>query len=244
MREAAFINQELHRRSNPSNFVEIMSEPSTHASQRVIWLVRHGNRVDFATADWGETAARPHDPPLSADGVVQAREVGKRLKTEPIAHLFASPFLRTVETAAEISRELNLPVKIEDGFCEQLLPNWFPTRPELLAPAELSKTFPQVDPGYQASGCFTWPETEDQMHSRTAKTIRVLLGKFDGNFLIVTHGAPLLGICRALLGREEKIHFGLCCLVKLARHGDEWRLELDGSDESHLSAPRSGLRLV
>ena len=67
---------------------------------RTVWLVRHGNRQDFVDRSWRETAARPHDPPLSADGREQARETGRFLAGEPIDHLFASPFLRAVETAA------------------------------------------------------------------------------------------------------------------------------------------------
>ena len=212
--------------------------------QRTIWLVRHGNRADFVSPDWGDTASRPYDPPLSADGVVQAREVGRRLRQEKIDHLFSSPFLRTVETASQIAIELGLPVKIEDGFGELLLPNWFPTPPALLTTGELAQRFPQVDAAYVSLVRSAHPETEEAMRSRTAQAIDRLSRRFVGNFLIVTLGATLLGVSRALLGRDTKIHHGLCCLVKLAQHGGKWRLELDGSDESHLSGPGSGLRLA
>lgn len=61
-----------------------------------IWICRHGNRIDFVDPSW-----KGSDPYLSPDGIIQAKETGKRLKDENIQHIFASPFFRTVETAFE-----------------------------------------------------------------------------------------------------------------------------------------------
>jgi hypothetical protein len=36
-----------------------------------IYVTRHGEREDFKNKQWRETAERPHDPPLSADGLTQ-----------------------------------------------------------------------------------------------------------------------------------------------------------------------------
>ena len=55
--------------------------------------------MDFVDPAWAQKSDRPHDCPLSPDGVVQARETGRRLGGEDISHLFASPFLRAAETA-------------------------------------------------------------------------------------------------------------------------------------------------
>ncbi|MBV8884961.1 MAG: histidine phosphatase family protein, partial [Chroococcidiopsidaceae cyanobacterium CP_BM_RX_35] len=66
---------------------------------QTVWLARHGNRIDFVNPEWFKTAERRYDPHLSDDGVVQAQQLAQRLKGEGIAHIFASPFLRTVQTA-------------------------------------------------------------------------------------------------------------------------------------------------
>jgi broad specificity phosphatase PhoE len=46
------------------------------------------------------------------------------LKKEKIAHIFASPFLRTVQTANAVAEMLNLPIKLETGLSEWLNPVW------------------------------------------------------------------------------------------------------------------------
>ena len=66
---------------------------------QTVWIARHGNRIDFVNPDWFLTAERPYDPHLSEDGHVQAKQLANRLKGEGISHIFASPFLRTVQTA-------------------------------------------------------------------------------------------------------------------------------------------------
>ena len=76
-------------------------------SQR-IWIIRHGNREDFQNPGWAKTAQRPFDPALSPDGETQAKEVGRRLQDEPIHCVFASPFLRTIQTASHIAEALDL----------------------------------------------------------------------------------------------------------------------------------------
>jgi len=40
-------------------------------------------------------------------------QLGQRLKREDIAHIFASPFLRTVQTANQVAEALDLPIKLE-----------------------------------------------------------------------------------------------------------------------------------
>jgi len=81
----------------------IMSE-----AKQYLFIVRHGDRWDYAHPDWKQTANRWGDPPLSNLGHQQARETGMFLdsviaKTPEIAasdfKLLCSPFLRTIQTA-------------------------------------------------------------------------------------------------------------------------------------------------
>jgi broad specificity phosphatase PhoE len=83
---------------------------------QIVWIARHANRLDFVNPDWFLTAERRYDPPLSDDGMIQAQQLAKRLNHEKIKHIFASPFLRTVQTANAVAEVLNLPIKLETGF--------------------------------------------------------------------------------------------------------------------------------
>ena len=70
---------------------------------QIVWIARHANRLDFVYPDWFLTAKRRYDPPLSDDGMIQAQQLAKRLKGKKITHIFASPFLRTIQTANAIA---------------------------------------------------------------------------------------------------------------------------------------------
>lgn len=61
------------------------------------WLVRHG-----ATTAPAGVAIGSSDPPLSAEGVAQARAVGERLTSRPITAVYATDSLRAIETASAI----------------------------------------------------------------------------------------------------------------------------------------------
>lgn len=87
---------------------------------QTIWIARHGNRQDFVDRNWRLSAPMPFDPELSADGAVQAQKLAGRLVGENIQHIFASPSLRTLETANYAAEALDLPIKVEAGLSE-----WF-----------------------------------------------------------------------------------------------------------------------
>jgi len=87
---------------------------------RAVWIVRHGDRLDFADPTWRHTATRPDDPSLAPTGIAQSQALGRQLRRERIAHLFSSPFLRTVETAHLVAAALDLRIKVEPGFSEWL----------------------------------------------------------------------------------------------------------------------------
>ncbi len=115
---------------------------------RAIWIVRHASRLDFEDPTWFRSARRPHDPPLSPRGGAEARLLARRLASEPVAHLFASPFLRAVETAAPLAETLGLPIALEPGLSEWLNAAWFPREPSTLPLEDLARRFPCIDRAY------------------------------------------------------------------------------------------------
>ncbi|CAI9786034.1 unnamed protein product [Fraxinus pennsylvanica] len=67
--------------------------------------MRHGDRMDNFEPLWISTAKRPWDPPLVEAGKIRAYCTGQSLRNKlgfPIHRIFVSPFLRCLQTAAEI----------------------------------------------------------------------------------------------------------------------------------------------
>ena len=198
--------------------------------RQVIWICRHGNRIDSVDPSW-----KGSDPHLSADGVVQAKETGIRLRNEGIQHIFASPFLRTVETAHHIANALDLSVKIEHGACEWLNPDWFPEPPVYVPLDETRRRFPRIDETYQSMVSPKFPESPEELDARCRGAALLLADTYRSSFLVVGHGASVVGFAQGLLGDQRTIESGLCALVTVIRMDGHSNLELNG-DVSHLSS--------
>ncbi|KAL0411748.1 UNVERIFIED_CONTAM: hypothetical protein Slati_3764500 [Sesamum latifolium] len=68
-------------------------------------VMRHGDRLDNFMPLWAASAPRPWDPPLVEDGKVRAFGTGEKFRKQlgfPIHRVFVSPFLRCLQTAAEV----------------------------------------------------------------------------------------------------------------------------------------------
>ncbi|KAJ3120708.1 hypothetical protein HK098_004394 [Nowakowskiella sp. JEL0407] len=88
----------------------------------VLYIVRHGERMDNVDKNWLKTCQSlgydPYDPPLTDKGILQAAATGRFIEDDnysnnsksniPITHVFTSPFLRCVETASQIVSALPL----------------------------------------------------------------------------------------------------------------------------------------
>lgn len=72
-------------------------------TQNVV-VMRHGDRIDLAEPLWSAHADRPWDPPLTSTGKIRAWTTGKRLRSIgfPVHRVVVSPFLRCLQTAAEV----------------------------------------------------------------------------------------------------------------------------------------------
>lgn len=210
---------------------------------QTVWIARHGNRIDFVNPEWFNTAERPYDPYLSPDGLVQARQLARRLVGEGITQIFSSPFLRTVQTAEAIAKTLDLPIKLDWGLGEWLNPEWMKESPEILPLETLRAKFPLIDTTYPM-GTSNYPETWEECLMRTKKVVQRLVATYpDDNLLLIGHGASVVGTAMGLIPTlgETDIHASLCCLVKLVHQQGEWVMELNG-DTSHLSETEEEIR--
>ena len=210
-------------------------------TKQTVWIARHGNRLDFVNPEWFDTAERRYDPPLSKDGFIEAQELGQRLKIENVSHIFASPFLRTIQTANEIAEILNLSIKLEAGLSEWHNSEWMMETPEIHPRELLAKTYPRIDWSYTSLILPKYPETEAQVNKRTGETAKLLVSQFSEDILLVGHGASVWGTTRGLVGGNPDVNASLCCLVKLVYQDNNWQMELNG-DTSHLSKQETNIR--
>ncbi|MDJ1181591.1 histidine phosphatase family protein [Roseofilum casamattae] len=211
---------------------------------QTVWIARHANRLDFVSPEWFNTAERRYDPPLSDDGLIQVKELAHRLKSEKITRIFASPFLRTVQTACGIAEVLDLPVTLDWGLCEWLNGDWMTEMPEIEPFDRLCDRFAKINSTVPIRGIPHYPETEKQCLHRAGKAINKLVTEFpDDELLCVGHGASVLGMTMGLvdgIGKSD-VNASLACLVKVVRNGEQWIMELNG-DTSHLSSSESTIR--
>jgi broad specificity phosphatase PhoE len=212
-----------------------------HRDGDVLWLVRHGSRVDFVDPFWGKTAARPHDPGLSIEGVEQARRVAKRLRSEGIRRIFTSPFLRCAQTAQLVAGQLGAPVHVEPGLGELNNPDWFDGLPELLSLSELSATTAAFDESHEPLHERSYPETIEQAFERATHTALGILDRYPGPTLLVGHAVSVMGIVRGLTGFDGDVFCQVASLFRIERIERQWKLTLNG-DTSHLDEPVAGDR--
>lgn len=255
-------------KSEKSDTSDTSDSDAGHSGQ-VVYLARHGHREDFIGDKWGDrwhrTAERPHDPALSEIGVRQAQELGERLRAgddgatiQPIRHVFASPFLRTVETAAHVAAALGLTVKIEGGICEWLNPEWYRRAPAFLPPEEMERRFPgRIDLSYTSRVVRAFPESDerDDAWPHVRETMARLIAQYgaDGPLLFVGHGSSVAGMAWALGGDEAAARLApkMCSLVRFQRSAPSasspddplfgWEMTLPGCVR-HLSVTEEVLR--
>jgi broad specificity phosphatase PhoE len=93
------------------------SLPEARGKGTRVALIRHGQTA------WNQGAGEERfrgrtDLPLDNVGLDQARALAGRLRSEPIAAVYASPLTRARQTIAPLAEELGLPVQSHDGLLD------------------------------------------------------------------------------------------------------------------------------
>uniref|UniRef100_A0A7N0UQ74 Phosphoglycerate mutase family protein n=1 Tax=Kalanchoe fedtschenkoi TaxID=63787 RepID=A0A7N0UQ74_KALFE len=185
--------------------------------QNVI-VMRHGDRLDNFEPLWTSTAKRPWDPPLVEAGKTRAFCTGRKIRAKsdsPITRVFVSPFLRCVQTAAEVvaalcSKDNNpaaissdgvavdpskVKVAIEPGLCEVLNTRTIrvksvPTNGEWgFKTPELEALFPAGTVDGSVKPVYKelpkWEEDQDCAKKRYAEVIQALADKYPTDNLLL-----------------------------------------------------------
>ena len=129
--------------------------------------------MDFVDPNWVKCATFPFDPPLSSDGIEQARQTAAALQGTGISRVVSSPFLRCMQTAVEIVDALDVPIVLEWGLSEWFNPCWFSSRPELVVANRSNRSDPRIDLNHVSLVRPEFPETKVQMYERVALTARL-----------------------------------------------------------------------
>ncbi|CAD6196282.1 unnamed protein product [Caenorhabditis auriculariae] len=210
---------------------------------RKIWVVRHAEREDNINRGWrkleGSEGLASDNSMLSARGKQQARECAQRFKNHDIAHVFASPYDRTVETASTIVAGKNLKVKAEPGLCEALYLCEKP--PGFWSNEQLAEKFPLVDLDYvPVYSKYTLPKEgygDDACVPRVKSTLSQIFSRFEGNLLLVGHGASIGAVHEVLM--EDFKYVGQATVSEFEETAPDCFRHKYSSDASHLSDRRN-----
>ena len=213
-------------------------------AEDVVYLTRHGARIDSDDSEWLKKCNhnRSDDPHLSPSGHIAAKELAKRLrKTLPdnhIKHIISSPYIRCVETANAIAKELHIQIKIEPGVAEVNSCR----NPQLLDAEQLQIQFPSIDSTYtpvMTREGFPLEYSDGACANRSATAARKVSRKLTGAILFVGHGASCYGVAGEFGHRG---YVGYTSLTKFSQHdGGKYRLIGSFGDVSHLTDQRTAL---
>jgi len=177
--------------------------------------VRHGQRRDSVDPDWEDHADRVHDPPLTDLGRWAAWRVGRRFVESgtSVDAVYASPFLRTVETAEEICAETGNEVFLEPGLGEHRNADWFDGDPETVPVEHLAEWFDPVRPDHDPHVVPRFPEDHAEATARVGEATRAIAADEPGTVLLVGHGMTVGGVVAGLTGSAEAANAPLCGLI-------------------------------
>jgi broad specificity phosphatase PhoE len=159
-----------------------------------ILLARHGQTADNA----GGRILGRRDPPLTAVGLEQARQLAAALRDDGLRAVWTSPLLRARRTAEVVGAALGLEPVVLADLVESARGRW-----EGRVIAEIAREAPDLHAAFVAADpAFAFPGGES-LHQQAARTVRALDVVTHGPLpaLVVAH-AGTIRAALALCGRE------------------------------------------
>jgi len=164
-------------------------------NNREVYLVRHGERMDFNEKkkwdpEWPKRAVslglNPQDAPLTERGHSQARETAELIGRN-VKNVYTSPFLRCVQTAEAISKSLGCELTRSADLTEWMNPEWFRQEAYDFFEKKHLTPFPPIF----APGLPKIPESRVEAYRKRCKAVLDNLRSRDDDFFpvcLVTHG--------------------------------------------------------
>ena len=151
------------------------------------------------------------DPPLSAEGWAQMREIALALRGEAVSAVLTSPLRRCREPAAMLAERLAARLHVIDDLREMEFGQW-----EELSPEEVAARWPEtLEAFYTEPDRVTPPggEAFSRFRERVVKAFEHFVAPAGpGHAVIVTHG----GVIRVLLSHLLRLDFGQTLCMELA----------------------------
>ena len=161
-------------------------------AEQVVCLLRHAERLDDVDMNWlGSKQPRKYDPPLSPAGFEAAASISRELGLDTLGlkHVVSSPFLRTLQTAAPIARELTLSqLTVCNGMCEYISEETgFNTQP-VFEQEQQAGACAGLSIEFMGDSSPQFPETLPEAKERYRAAIRMISDRYwPAGILIVTH---------------------------------------------------------
>ena len=181
-------------------------------------LARHGQ------AEYESELLMDHGGTLTRQGREQARELGKRLHDEHVAHVYSSTLSRAVQTAELAAGVLGVDVTVREGLVEVGVG-------ELIGQPGGSGVFlPLLDRWVsgEVDARFPGGESGAEVAERVVLVLDDLADRHRGEtVLVVSHGGAILATLAVLVRRRGTARIGNCSYAALERDADGWRLAAD-----------------
>jgi broad specificity phosphatase PhoE len=150
----------------------------------IVYLIRHGQSV--ANSEGYYNCIAEDDRGLSELGKRQAWELANQFSSRKVSRIFASPFPRTMQTAAEIAKTTRAGVEVVDEFRELGCGEWDGQTEE-----EIMKRFPEAWRGWHydpQNNPIPGGESLLEVQARVLPKFEKLVKKHKGESIaIVTH---------------------------------------------------------
>lgn len=186
-------------------------------------LVRHGE------TDWNASLRyQGPDVPLNAQGRLQVRKAGERIKQYGAVALYTSDMARAAESAAIIGQVTNLTPRAFPELREIDVGQW-----EGLTPEELYRRYPEHMREYERDPARTvrlGGESYAQLQIRALRALNMIheAHQADETVVAVSHGGTIRALLCHVIGLDLA-HFGRMwidngSLTELRLRGNSWRL--------------------
>ncbi len=190
--------------TTPPNSPDATSVPqptlgATSADTCKVLLIRHGRSADIVPG-----SDESIDPPLHAEGVLQAVAVGERLKSAPIAAVYSSHLERAHHTAREIAKHHGVAVTAFEDLEEVRMGDWSHGEFRRLAATQDPIFVEWVKTG-------RWDgipngEGDQEFRERVARIIEDIATQHKGETVVIAcHGGVINAYLAHILGTERSL---------------------------------------
>ncbi len=185
-----------------------------------VFLVRHGEAGSSQLDREGWWGPARDLAPLTAAGIEQAKEAGRRLRGNGARRIVASPMTRALQTACLIGAETRLPLTAVEFDLREWLPDstlsWRTFDEVLAAGTDFARCAGEWPPGEIR----TW-EPRSSLLARSLGVLQRQAELDDQPFIAVTHGM----VMEALTGDRGIEFCGVRVIDDIALHKTEYLTE-------------------